>query len=191
MPIIGEAHSNRLIWTASKYFIDLYLGDVMSTVVGNKLLECNLQTNKNQIVVSQLHDKVMFPDIRKLVNNGELDITTVMNIRKHGKKFRQWLQQEAEKDRDTVIAYHEETIKASGITKVTASTLKMFGNLLQFGPQFYTAVNPNLIAPIVAAGAGIGGGFLTKIGNALDKEWRPVFFGNWVINEISKKNNKN
>ncbi len=186
MPLLGEAHSNKYIWTSYKYGWDLYLGDVMSTVVGNKLLEVDQNVNKSQKVISKLAEKVEYPNIRQLVNTGFVDIDFVMKVRSHGSKFRKWLQQESEKDRDEIVAYHQEVTKSSGITKFTSSTLKLFGNLLQYGPPFYTAMEPSPLTGVIAAGANIGGIFAKNIGESIGKEWKPVIFGDWVIKEVAK-----
>lgn len=187
IPVIGDAHSNRLIWTSSKYGWDLYLGDVMSTVVGNKLFEVEQSTNKSQKTISKLTEKVEYPNIRELTNQRIIDIDLIMKIRNHGSKFRGWLQQESERDRDEIVAYHQEVTKASGITKFTSSTLKLFGNLLQYGPPFYTAVDQTPLTRVIAAGANIGGSFAKNIGESLEKDWKPVVFGDWVIKEVRKK----
>lgn len=187
MPAIGEAHSNKLIWTSSKYGWDLYLGDVMSTVVGNKLFEVDQSTNKPQKVISKLTEKVEYPNIRELVNQGIIDIDLVMKVRSHSSKFRKWLQQESERDRDEIVAYHQEVTKTSGITKFTSSTLKLFGNLLQYGPPFYAAIDPTPLTGVIVAGANIGGSFAKSIGETIGKDWKPLVFGDWVIKEVSKK----
>jgi hypothetical protein len=46
MPLIGEINSNRLIWTSLRKNYDLFLGDVMSQVMGNKLEEAEMKIKK-------------------------------------------------------------------------------------------------------------------------------------------------
>lgn len=190
IPIIGEAQSNRLIWTASKYGYDLYLGDVMSTVTGNKLREATKTLRKTKEIITILKENVEFPDIRKEVNEGNLNIEFIMNIRKKGNKFRKWLQQESERDRDALIAYHSEVAKASGIKRLTTNTLKLFGYLGQLGSPFYVAINPSIESGLVAASTVLGGEFLKLVGSRVEKEWKPIIFGDWFSEEAYKQKTK-
>ena len=91
MPLIGEVQSNRLIWTAQKRGYDLFLGNVMSQVVGNKLQEAEDKSNKSERIITDLKSKVEFPDIWKGVNDNSLSIEDVLDIRKKAGKFRERL----------------------------------------------------------------------------------------------------
>lgn len=188
MPLIGEVQSNRLIWTSLIRGHDLFLGDVMSQVVGNKLEEAEEKINKAENVIDELKARVEFPDIRSLVNNGSLSIEEIFNIRIHADKFRTWLQQEGERDRDAIIAYHNEVTKASGIRKRVSSTLKVFGVISGgLASPVYQAVTKDLslTSNIIAGGAGLAlGGFLNNVASSISKDWRPVVFGEWIKKEI-------
>lgn len=189
MPLIGEVQSNRLIWTGLKYGFDLSLGDVMSQVVGNKLYEAEEKMDKTKVTLDNLKSKVEFPDIRKLVNEDTISVEDIFNIRIHADKFRNWLQQEGERDRDAIIAYHNEVSKSSGITKKISGTLKIFGKLTQLAPAAYPLATKDLslASNLAVSGAGlVTAEFLDRIANSMNKEWRPVVFGEWLKEEVKK-----
>lgn len=191
MPLIGEVQSNRIIWTSLQKGLDLFLGDVMGQVVGNKLEEAEITINKTEKVITDLKSKVEFPDIRASVNNGTMGAEDVFNIRINAGKFRQWLQQEGERDRDAILAYHNEVAKASGMKKHVSSTLKIFGIVTAgIGIPAYQVISRD----ISASGALIAGGvstasasFLNQIANSISEEWKPVVFGDWLKKESAKK----
>src|SRR5205814_8696959 len=62
-----------------------------------------------------------------LIGSLRLDEKEVSEIRRKGSKFRAWLQTEAERDRDAIIAYHTEVAKESGFVGVGRRSLKLFG----------------------------------------------------------------
>jgi len=191
MPLIGEVQSNRIIWTSLIKGYDLFLGDVMSQVVGNKFEEAEEKINKAENVIDELKARVEFPDIRSLVNNGLLGVEEIFNIRIHAEKFRIWLQQEGERDRDAIIAYHNEVTRASGISKSVSSTLKLFGIITGglASPAYQLITNDlSTTSNLVAGGAGIMlGGFLNNVASSISKDWRPVVFGEWIKKELKKK----
>ena len=128
-PLTAGAHSNRLIWSASQLGCDLFLPKPMSRLVGDKLYESAETIAKAGGLIEQLERTVEFPDIRQLVNSGVLGLTDLMVIRSKAAKFRVWLQQEAERDRDAIVAYHNEVARESGLKNAGRKALSMFGIL--------------------------------------------------------------
>jgi hypothetical protein len=191
MPLIGEVTSNRLIWTALQKGYDLFLGDVMSQVVGNKLYEAEEKINKTENIISELEERVEFPDVRAGVNSGTLTVEDILNLRIHANKFREWLQQEGDRDRDAFYAYHNEVTKASGITKQVSTILKLFGNLTSsIGAAAYPVVtkdsSPENIL-LAAGGAYLTGTFLKNVADSIGKEWKPVVFGEYIKKHVSQR----
>ena len=90
-PLTGIAHCNRLIWSAAQEKCDLYLGNPMANLVGDKLYESHLRNTKLKETIGELNQEVEFPNIRKLVNEGKLNLKEVLRIRKEAKRFRSWL----------------------------------------------------------------------------------------------------
>ena len=190
IPIAGEAISNRLLWTASGRGFDLFLGDVMATVLGNRLRVADERIVKTQQLLENLHVQVDFPDVRALVNARKLDLDFVLSARRHGERFRTWLQQESERDRDALIAYHHEVGRAVGWRGVAASALKVFGYITRVG-GYGTALaasahsQPALgVAGTAAAGASE---LITSVSRRIAEEWRPVIFGDWIRKSVDRK----
>lgn len=65
-PLTGIAHCNRLIWSAAQEKCDLYLGNPMANLVGDKLYESQLRNTKIKENINRLNYEVDFPDIRPL-----------------------------------------------------------------------------------------------------------------------------
>ncbi len=110
-PLIAGALSNRLLWSSAQLGCDLFLPQPMSVLVGDKLYESTERVAKAGAVIEELKAKVEFPNVRVLVNDGQLDLKEILKIRAKARKFRDWLQSESERDRDAIIAYHNVTIQ--------------------------------------------------------------------------------
>ena len=78
-----------------------------------------------------------FPDIRKEVNDGNLDAASIIEIRGNATQFRTWLQSESVKDRDAIIYYHQEVAKRSGLVRGLGSTLKLVSVAITAAPAAY------------------------------------------------------
>ncbi|PZS07660.1 MAG: hypothetical protein DLM70_03285 [Chloroflexi bacterium] len=180
IPIIGEAHTNRCIMTAIRNGLDLSLGDVMATLAGNKLVEASEHSGRVREIIQELKIEVEFPDVRGLVNSGDMYLDTVLEIRAKSSKFRGWLQQEGDKDRNALSAYHNEVAQASGVAKQGVATLKLFGILSSTGAAAARVVDPTgAVSTALTATTGVTN-FLGFIGDRLVKDWKPVVFGDWV-----------
>ncbi|TGM61976.1 hypothetical protein [Leptospira meyeri] len=184
-PLSAYAHSNRFLWSSAATGFDLYLSNPMGKIVGNKLYEASKRNSQLSKLIDSLQTEVDFPDIRNLVNNGILGIYDILKIRKKGKLFRNWLQQETERDRNAIIAYHNEVLKDSNLLKYGRKSLQIFGILA--GGALGGALGSEIAGPI---GGGIGGisgsavSFLTDITSKIGNNWKPVIFGNWLKEQI-------
>ncbi len=185
-PLTAGAQSSRLIWSAAQMESDLYLPDPMSTLVGDKLFEATAIVNAEQII-DQLQSSVEFPDVRLLINSGKLDFDDIFTIRKKAKRFRRWLQSEAERDRDAIIAYHNEVANEHGLLKLGRKTLRVYG--LLGGAAAGSAIGSVMGGPVGAAIGGAGGAsatFLADVVSRVKSDWKPVVFGNWLDQRIKK-----
>ncbi|MCU1264552.1 MAG: hypothetical protein JWM21_870 [Acidobacteria bacterium] len=197
IPLTTAAQANKYLWAADKQRCDLYLARPMSVLVGNKLFEASETVFKSQLkarnVIEELEVRVEFPDLRKYVNQDKIDFKRVLEIRQRSKKFRQWLQSEADRDRDAIIAYHHEVAEASGFAKVTRRGLRIFGVLGGAAVGATVADHAAIGATLgAAAGALLEDGvkesmkYLFDLGANLGDKWKPVVFGNWYSRKISK-----
>lgn len=187
-PLSAAVIGNRSIWSASSLKCDLYLPRPLSVIVGDKLYEAEQVTAKTRDVIDQLEAEVEFPDVRRLVNEGHLDFKEVMEIRKKAKPFRQWLKTEGERDRNAIIAYHEEVARETGITKAGRKMLNLFGVL--GGGAVGGAIGAMTKDPITGATIGGAAGsaltYVFDLGSKIGTDWKPVVFGNWFKDRIAK-----
>ncbi len=182
IPLAGIAQSNKLIKTSSILKADLYLGSVMNSLVNNKLAEINSTNTKINSVVKELNVKVAFPKISDLVNNNILKFEDIMYIRKNAKKFRGWLQQEGDHDRDAIIAYHNEVAEKTKLTKFGFGLLSITGSIIG------GAIGSVVVGPIGGALGGATGYMADKFILSFNEEWKPMVFGNWVTKYIEDIN---
>ena len=140
-------------------------------------------------VVETLEAQTDFPDVRQLVNSGQLSFGDVLKIRNHARRFREWLQTQAERDRDALLAYHHEVAHASGFARTAGKTLRLFGTLAAAGvgaAAGAAAAGPPGAAVGVAAGGVAakaveeGVKFVFDVAGKLDEDWKPVVFGDWM-----------
>jgi hypothetical protein len=184
-PLNANAISNRFIWSAANLNCDLYLPKPMSIVTGDKLYETGLKALKNNSIIDTLQKSVEFPDVRTLVNEGKLDLDDVLSIRKKAGKFRKWLQSEGERDRDALIAYHNEVAKDSGFTKVSRVALNIFG--IMGGAAIDSIVEsqlPGLPGAAIGAVSVAGTEYLFDVARKINQDWKPVVFGEWMKQRI-------
>jgi len=185
VPLQASVISNRLVWSAANQRCDLYLPSPISTLVGDKLYEVDVKMNRTSKVIEKLKVVVEFPDIRRLVNEKRVTFVEVLKLRKRANRFRNWLQDESERDRDAIIAYHHEVAKEAGLVNLGRKTLRLMGVL---GPSALsgalgTVVSGPEIGAVVGLAAG-GLGFLADIGSRMGEEWKPVVFGRWMNKRI-------
>jgi hypothetical protein len=186
-PVTAGALSNRLLWSAAQLSCDLYLPQPMGMLVGDKLYESTERVAKAGAVIEDLKAKVEFPDIRSLINSGKLGFEEVLKIRKKARKFREWLQQESERDRDAIIAYHNETARDLRMVSAGRKALSLFGVL---GSGAVGSLIGSAIAGPVGGAlgsvAGSGVGYLADLTAKIGADWKPVVFGNWFRERIAR-----
>lgn len=184
-PLNASAISNRLIWSAASLNCDLYLSKPMSIVTGDKLYETGFRVLRTNSIIDTLQKAVEFPNVRNLVNEAKLNLDDVLFIRKNAGRFRSWLQTEGERDRDALIAYHNEVAKDSGFTKVGRTALNIFG--IMSGAAIGSVVEsklPGLPGAAIGAAAAAGTEYLFNVARKIDQDWRPIVFGDWMKNRI-------
>ncbi len=197
LPLSTAAEGNKYIWASDRLKCDLYVSRPISVLIGDKLFE-SAETAvrakiRNRNVIEELEARVEFPDLRRYVNLDKIRFPQVLQIRDKSKKFRDWLQSEADRDRDAIIAYHTEVARASGFTNIARKGLKLFGVLAGAATGAAVIGEPAIGAAIGAAGgAAIQAGaeeavkYLFDLGADLGANWRPVVFGQWYSAKIAK-----
>ncbi len=186
-PLTAAALSNRLIWSAAKLNSDLYLPSPMSALIGDKLYESAEVVNKAGDVIEDLKAKVEFPDIRSLVNDGKLAFSDVLSIRNKAQKFRGWLQTESDRDRDAIIAYHNEVAREVGLLGASRKALSIFGAI--GGSAIGTVIGASVDGALGGALGGAAGssiGYLSDVASKFRANWKPVIFGNWLRDHIEQ-----
>ena len=165
----------------------------MAVLVGDKLYESTQRVSKTGSVIQELKAKVEFPDVRSLANSGKIDFRYILSIRKKSRKFREWLQQESERDRDAIIAYHNETAREMGLITVGRKSLSILGVI--GGSAAGSFLGTTIAGPVGAAVGGATGsmiGYFADIASKIGGNWKPIVFGNWfrkrIENYLEKKN---
>jgi hypothetical protein len=190
-PVAAAVQSNRLVWAAARHNLDLFSGPSLSRLIGDKLFEIASRGTRTQDVLEQLETEVEFPDVRSLVNSGRLPLSEVVRIRAKAGRFRTWLQDEAERDRNAIIAYHHEVAKESGLTKMGRKVLR-FANVgsgaigTLTGTAVTTATGEPSLGLLAGAAVGKGTSFLLESLAKMGEGWRPVTFGEWAKTRIKK-----
>jgi hypothetical protein len=186
-PLTANAHSNRFIWSAATLGVDLFLPRPMSRLVGDKLFESASHSQKLKMTIENLQVEVEFPSIRTLVNNGTLRLEEILEIRREAIRFRKWLQQESSRDRNAIIAYHNELAKKTGLAKFGRNSLRMFGILS--GGALGGLIGSVVAGPMGGTIGGLAGSaatFITEVCAKFGTEWKPVVFGTWLDERIRR-----
>lgn len=196
LPLSAAGLSNLIIRSANLLNCDLFLAKPICKTIGDKLFEIaelrDRQTmTKMGNVVETLKAKVEFPDLRRLVNEGKIDFVKVIEIRKKAGRFRDWLQSEAERDRDAIVAYHNEVAKQTGFSQIGKTTLNIFGvlasvSLAVSAEAFFWEHEPISKEALKQVGSKSIDALKQKASRVLFDEWRPVCFGDWYKKEIAE-----
>jgi hypothetical protein len=184
-PFAAAAVCNRLLHSAAQRRWDLFLPQPMAALVGDKLYETVKTPVRSTLNIERLKAEVEFPDIRALVNSNELSFRQVLELRARAKKFRQWLQMEADRDRNAIVAYHNEVSRTSGFSGVAPRALHLFG--VVGGGAVGGAIGGSVAGPIggaVGGAAGAGVGYVADLGASVIGGWKPVVFGRWLESRI-------
>lgn len=184
-PLAGALACNKYIWSASRLECDLYLGNPISSLVGDKLYEVGWKADKSKKIIEQLNTEVEFPSIRNLVNSGVVGWNEIRQIRAKSKKFRRWLQNEGERDRNAIYAYHTEVSDELGLVKYGRKALQLTSVLGSAALGSYLG-DITSVGSVEGSMVGAGVGYLLDIGSRFQSDWKPVVFGNWLSNRIKK-----
>lgn len=188
-PLTALAHSNRLIWSAAELGCDLYLHSPISVLVGDKLHESANSSAAVKTTIEELVAEVEFPDVRTLVNDGKMSLEDVLKFRAKAKLFRQWLQTQAERDGDALIAYHHEVAKEAGWVNSGRKLLRVFGSGVGAvaGAAGAAAVPENPVAASIAGQmAGGAAKYVLNVAAKINEDWRPVVFGRWARSHLDE-----
>ena len=187
--LLAQASCNRAIDSARRLGTDLFLGEPMSVLVGDKLYEAarSIRLEKN---LQELKERVAFPDVRDLVNRGHIKLEHILIWRKKAERFREWLQTESERDRDAIFAYHNEIGRDIGFGRGAKWLLKLFGILSApaVGGIVGAAVDHVQGRPPgqnTYLGLTAGALVSSKVEKLTDPPpWKPVVFGDWLRGRI-------
>ena len=133
-----------------------------------------------------MNESVNFPSIIDLANRNFIDLEKLLEIRKKAKRFRKWLQEISERDKDAIISYHTEVAKETGLTKFGKSMLNLFGDMGTATIGTYLGYTANDIQGVILAGL-VTSNIHFVLRNILDKkcEWKPIIFGEWLKGRLS------
>jgi hypothetical protein len=124
-----------------------------------------------------------------------LSLGDVLKLRKNARPFREWLQTQADRDRNALLAYHHEVAKRSGFRHGAIKTLKLFGAIGGAVAGGYVK------GPVGAAIGGTTGGqvvdaavravdlgvrYVFDLAGKLDEDWKPVVFGDWARDYVQR-----
>lgn len=180
-PLTAIALANRLLWAAALLKSDLYAVRPMGRIISDKLHESAQSLAATREIITELQVVVDFPDIRRLVNTGRLTPHELLALRKRSKKFRNWLQNESDRDRDAIFAYHHEVARESGMTVALRRVMALVGVVGSgaLGGAFGTMVGGPLAGALVG-GSTAGAGYLLDMASRIGTDWRPIVFGDWL-----------
>lgn len=195
LPITGQlvmtsaAQANRIIWASAKMNADLYIARPMDTLIVDKLYESHKKVLGIEKTINQLQSEVGFPSIRILTNQDRVNFGEVLEIRKKAKKFREWLQQQGERDGDAIIAYHSELGHQTKLAALGSSLLSL---CLPIAGSFAGGLVEGPVGASIGAVAGTGANaiisegtsFIADIAGESGKGWRPAVFGRWLDKRI-------
>lgn len=185
--LAGMGNANKFLWSAARHNCDLFLGKPMGQLVGNKLYESGRVLAKSSRIIETLQGEVEFPDIRGLVNSGKIDFKEILRIRSRAKRFRAWLKEESERDRNAIIAYHNEVARELGYVRAGRKILSLFGVI--GGGALGGVTGTAIGGPLEGAVGGMTGattGYVCELAARLGANWKPVVFGDWMKRRIQK-----
>lgn len=183
LPLSAAAMANKYIWSAAKLKCDLYLPRSVDSIVGDKLYEANQAISKSETkirnFVHRLELKVAFPNIRRHVNLDQIDFDQVLRFRRNPKtrKFRRFLKTEAERDRDVILAYMDESAQASGFRRVRKRLLPLLSVVAGVAGGTIGSTTSRIVGGAVS--------YLLNIGASIE-DGKPKVFGDWYSAQIAK-----
>ena len=100
----------------------------------------------------------------------------MLTIRKKSARFRSWLANEADRDRDAIIAYHNEIGAELGIISAGRKVLRIFGVL--GGGSLGGVIGASVAGPVGGALGGVVGsatGYLADLTASIGADWTSHF----------------
>lgn len=125
-PLAGAAYGSKTLWSAARLGSDLYTASPLTMYARYKLAEGS-KVARAKAIVEELVAEVAFPDIRDLVNRGQVGVDAVLLLRRKAAKFREWLRSESAFDRNATIAYLGELAIEAGWTRNAKKVLSAIG----------------------------------------------------------------
>lgn len=183
-PLVAAAVANRFLLSASQLGCDLFLSSPMSRLVGDKLYEAAATAGRPHEILDSLEAAVEFPNVRDLINQDRISFEELLSLRAKAGKFRAWLQDEAERDRDALIAYHHEVARESGLFASARHSLNLFG--VFGGPASAVYLETLGASAYGAVSAGAAVTLASTLASQLGTNWRPVVFGCWLSERIEE-----
>lgn len=177
MPLVGASFGVKTLWSAAQLQSDIYVGRPLQSYLCSKMAEGN-KVARTRTIIGQLTTEVAFPDIRRLVNHGEIGVRHVLELRKHAAQFREWLRNESEIDRNAVVAYSEEVAQSAGWHKGMRKLLSF--SAVMGGAAAAALVTDRLTAAAGVAAAAASGEalkYLIDLATKVEEGWRPKVFG--------------
>ncbi|MFN0139235.1 MAG: hypothetical protein ACKVQW_04000 [Pyrinomonadaceae bacterium] len=208
LPLSIAGVADLYIRCAGRMKSDFYLAPTMSQILGDKLFEIdNLEVErlKRKNIIDNIEQTADFPDVYQLINGSQIEFSTVLELRKKGKRFRNWLQQTSGgEDWKVWHAYHNETAKEAGFTRNVRKVIRVFGVLTSAavgaaaGIATERATGSGAESAIAASASAV----ITKklvetatekvtdklfdYGADLGTDWTPKCFGDWSKEHIEK-----
>jgi hypothetical protein len=180
-PLWSLAAANRFLASASQQNCDLFAHSPMSRLLGAKLAEVGARDARIHDVIRTVQKQVEFPDVRLVVNGGRIGFGTVLELRRRASRFREWLQQEGEHDRDALISYHQEVASGSTFRKYPAKVLRLFKVVAPLAARTFAAESLTTQAVVDAASL-----FTDSLASRLSAQWKPVVFGDWSMRYVAE-----
>jgi len=181
-PLAAAAFATKTIWSASRLRSDLYVGAPIGDFLQYKLAEGG-KVAKSKLILDTLVAEVGFPNVRMLVNTGQIGFREVADLRTRARRFREWLRTESSLDRNALIAYHEEIAVGSSWSRVGRRALSASGVVGG------VAAGALLAGPLGAVGGALAGEalkYIVDLAAKFDEGWRPRVFGDWARARIER-----
>lgn len=175
-PLSGAVLGVKSIWSAASLDCDLYLGAPVAAYVAEKLEEGSRKA-KTKAIIQELKLDVAFPDVRRLVNEGKMNLTQVLDLRRRAKDFRRWLRAESDFDRSAVHSYLGQLATEAGWKRGVRKVLSVSGMLGG------SAAGAALAGPLGAVGGAFAGSalqYVVDLAAKFDGGWKPLAFGQFI-----------
>lgn len=182
VPLSGAASCSKVLWSAARLDVDLYVGAPLSEYVRAKVHAGN-RAAKAQAIVEEIVVRAQFPDVRALVIRGVIGPEEVLALRSRAKRFRAWLSTEKHLDRDAVLAYLGQLSSEAGWRKDLG---KVIGAIGLVGGAVVGAATAGPLGAVGGALVGSGSQYVLQLAERIAGGWSPVVFGNTARAHIER-----